>query len=422
MRNRFLQPAIAAALCLPILLLAPTASRAQETSGGSSYSVLNVGDLQTSTSVAGQGRAGVEAAVPTESVLNSINPALWSGMHNVTLQAAMDFAQYKVSDATSSLYQNNTNIQGFSVAFPLSEDYGITPALAFRPYSTVNYRTQLQQQIGTGSDSTQALTTYQGSGGISEVLLGTSFRPIDKIAVGASLDWYFGAIEHRSLVNFPDGSLNPATYFRSDHYSGLGARVGLEVEPVENLRIGAVYQTGADLERTRYLINSYTDQGRDVIDTTDMTTTTVKLPPRITFGASYQIGRSIVAADASLQSWTTEDFANARNSGRYAVGYEYKPSESVNAEGFDRWTFRFGGFMENTYYALPGGNIDQMGLSLGFGLPLTTFNRLNANTAIDVALQVGTRGTTDNGLTKEMFGRISVELAISELWFTRLRR
>lgn len=422
MRNRFLRPTIAAALCLPILLLAPRNSTAQQTSGGSSYSVLNIGDLQTSTSVAGQGRGGVETAVPTGSVLNSINPALWSTMHNVTLQASMDFAQSKVTDGASSLYQNSTHIQGFSVAFPVSEEYGITPALAFRPYSTVNYRTQLQQYIVTGSDSTQALTTYQGSGGLSEVLLGTSFKPMEEIALGASLDWYFGSIENRSLVNFPNQSLNPATYFRNDQYSGLGGRIGLEVEPVSNLRLGAVYQTGSSLERVRYLINSYDDQGRQVIDTTNTITSTVKIPPRFTFGASYQMGRSILAADASVQSWTTEDFANTRNTGRYAVGYEYQPSESVNAEGFDRWTFRLGGFLENTYYSLPGGNVDQMGFTLGFGIPLTTFNRLNANTAIDVAFQVGTRGTTDNGLTQETFGRLSVELAISELWFTRLRR
>ncbi len=407
-----------AALALALL----PATVGAQTSGGSSYSVLNLGDLQTSTSVAGQGRGGVETAVPLGLVFNSVNPAGWSSMRSVTLQASMNFDQYKVSDAQRSLYQNNTSIQGFSVAFPFSEEYGITAGLGFRPYTTVNYRTQLSQRVQTGTDSATALTTFHGDGGLSEALLGTSFKPASWLSLGAALEWYFGSIQRRTIVTFPESSLNPATYFRNEHFQGLGGRFGLQIEPTPNLYLGAVFQTATELDRTHYLINNYVDAGRDVVDTTERGVTAVTIPPKLSFGASYRAGRSLVAVDAAMQAWEKDEFSTARSAARYGIGYEYLASESMNAAGWERWTFRLGGFFENTYYSLPGGDIDQMGVTLGFGVPLTSFNRLNANTAIDVAFQLGTRGTTENGLTKEMFGKLSLEIAISELWFSKLRK
>jgi hypothetical protein len=41
---------------------------------------------------------------------------------------------------------------------------------------------------------------------------------------------------------------------------------------------------------------------------------------------------------------------------------------------------------------------------------------------MDVGIELGTRGTTENGLTQELFGKLSVELSINELWFQSSRR
>ena len=70
--------------------------------------------------------------------LNSLNPAGWADLRSVTLAAGMNFQQYQVSTASQSLYQNSTRLQGFSIGFPFSEKHGITAAMLFRPYSTVN--------------------------------------------------------------------------------------------------------------------------------------------------------------------------------------------------------------------------------------------------------------------------------------------
>ena len=45
-----------------------------QTSGGSTYSIFNIGDLRNGTTAAAAGRGGVETAVPSPSIINSFNP------------------------------------------------------------------------------------------------------------------------------------------------------------------------------------------------------------------------------------------------------------------------------------------------------------------------------------------------------------
>lgn len=418
--NRRIIQLLATVIVLGLIGL-PTATA--QTSGGSTYSSLNIGDLQTSTSVAGQGLAGVESAMPMPGNLNSLNPAGWADLRSVTLAAGMNFEQYQVSTASQSLYQNSTRLQGFSIGFPFSETYGITAAILFRPYSTVNYRSQLTERIPlAGTDTALSTITKQGSGGVSQAVLGSSFKPIDQLTVGAGLDWYFGAIESRSNVAFDNTSLNPATYLTSDQYRGIGGRFGLQARPIEGLQVGATLQTGVTLNRVRFLINNYLDAAGQVIDTTGTDTADITVPQRLTIGASYQMGRSILGTEISTQAWESDVLTTATSAMRYGVAYQYTASESINAEGFDRWTFRAGASYEDTYYLTSNGAISQLGFTLGVGFPLAAYNRLNANPAMDIAFQFGTRGTTENGLTRETFGKLSVELSLSELWFVKVRR
>ncbi len=413
-------PALMLALaCTPAGAQTPT----QQTSGGSTYSVFNLGDLPASTSAIGVGRGGVEVATPSPMTLNSMNPAAWSDLRFVTIQASLVFEQFQVSNGASTIHQNNTKLQGFAAGFPYAKSFGGSIALAFRPYSNVNYRTQVEQSvplIDTGS--TQSQTTYQGHGGISEMMIGTSIRPVDWLAVGLTASRYFGTIQSDALIEFPNSSLSPASYTALAQHGGWGGRIGLRAEPTPDIHVGAVLETGAKLTRDRVQISNFTEQGQSVMDTTGKASETVTLPPRISLGAAVRTGRFLLAADGSTQLWDQSDFTTARSSSRVGASFDRLPNESPTATGFDRWTFRGGVYYDQTYYDLPSGGINQYGLSLGASIPLTRITGLNANTMLDVAAELGRRGSTTNGLTQETFFRFFVELSVSELWFVKSRR
>jgi hypothetical protein len=423
MHRKSILPALAAAL-LGVIAVQP--AEAQQ-DGGSSYSIFNLGDIRQAVTASGVARGGSEVAVTSPRTINGTNPALWGDLETVSVQAGMSFAQYQVSDDNSSLYQNRTSLQNFSAGFPMSDVYNSALVLSIRPYSTVNYLTQLASRVPTAAgDTADGTISYSGDGGISEATFGASFAPIPEVTIGVAGSRFFGAIRNSSGVSFPDGSLNPAVYQRNDVFGGWGFRAGLAARPIEGLTIGGVFESGSNLNRERHDIAAYVDRSpqgsEEVVDTTASDTQTVKLAPRITAGASYRTGRALLSTQVTMQAWSADDFANARNSMRIALGFDRMGNEAAGASGFDRWTLRAGAYMDQTYFNVRGTGIDEVGVSIGAGIPLTFVSRLNVGTTLDLAIEAGQRGSTDNGLTKELFGRFNLELTLGELWFIRSRR
>jgi hypothetical protein len=281
----------------------------------------------------------------------------------------------------------------------------------------------VEQQVPLNDSTTTGLSTFGGTGGLSEALLGSSFKPVEWLGIGATANLFFGSINSRTEVSFPNADLNPASNSTSDLFVGFGGRFGLTLQPDSNFRVGAVYESGSNLTRERNVVNRFTESGREIVDTLSVSEEKWKLPPRVTVGASYISGRFLFSADASFQSWGTEQFTTARPENRFAIGIDRLPSTSINASGFERWTFRFGGYYRQTYYKLPNGEgIDQMGVTLGARYPISGVAGFNSSTAFDIGLELGRRGKLDNGLTQEMFGRVTLGLAISEIWFLRSKR
>lgn len=409
--------AIAASLLLPIAAL-----RAQ-TAGGSSYSVFNLGDIQPVTTAAGVSRGHVEVATFSPRSVNSTNPAMWGDLENVTIQAGLLFSQSKLSDAGGSIAQNRTALQNFSAGFPISSLFHATLAAGLKPFSTVSYRTLISAKAPTVTgDSVTSSSTYFGEGGVSEAFFGTSFAPIPEVTVGLSGARYFGTVNNTTKVAFPGNELNPATYARNEHFGGWGLHAGLLVRPIPAVGIGLAFETPVDLTRDREDITSFTEQSENVVDTSARTSSSVTIPSRITAGASWSTGRFLLSAEGSLQTWEGGSFSSARNSMRVGAGMDRLGAAGAGSRGFDRWTLRLGGYYDQTYYNVGGKGIDDYGFTLGAGIPLTTTTNLTVGTLLEVALDLGRRGVTDSGLTQELYARLNIELAVSELWFVRSRR
>ena len=398
----------------------PLPSLLSAQSGGSSYSIFNIGDLQTSTTASSAGRGGVEAAIPYSDLLNSVNPAAWTTLDYVTIQAGLRFEQYRVSDANQSIWQNRTAFQNVTVGLPYSKKLGGTIGLGIRPFTTVNYRTGLQQEVPSGDTHVIADLTYSGSGGISQGFIGTALSPIDNISLGATLDFYFGTSENRTIVDFPVSNLNDAGYANNDSWSGIGATLGLLVNPTENLRIGVAFTPGFTLTDKRESFSIFRESGFD--DTIGVTESESELliPGKISVGASWQHGRTLLSGDVLMQGWGEHDqLLQTRNRLRTGIGVDYLPAKGTLASGLSKWTLRSGLWYEQTYYALTQGDINEMGVTAGVHIPFSTTGRLGSGAGADIGLEVGMRGTTENGLTREIFGKLSLELAISEFWFAR---
>ena len=422
MHNRSIFLSVRRALGLLFVLFSGTITL--QAQGGSSYSIFNIGDLENTTTAAGTGLGGIESAVPYSTILNSLNPASWSTLKYVSIHAGLTFEQYRVSDADESIWQNRTSLRNFAAGFPFSERYGGTLGIGVRPYSTVNYRTGRLQPVPSGDTTVDASLISSGSGGVTEGFAGVSFAPTQWLSVGLSPSFYFGSIENRTLVDFPITSLNDAGYLSIDRFGGIGGTAGVMVRATEDLRLGATFSMPATLDVDRTQLGIFREGGFEDTASIQQSTLEIDIPARMTFGATYKSGRTVLAGEGLLQSWSGHSRFNqtARNRLRTAIGAEYLPGTSATSSGIDRWTLRTGLWYEQTYYSLEQGDINALGLTLGFNIPFSRTGRLGSGSGMDLALELGTRGTTDNGLTQELFGKFSLELAINELWFQPSRR
>ena len=97
-----------------------------------------------------------------------------------------------------------------------------------------------------------------------------------------------------------------------------------------------------DAGNTQYL--------EDASDTLAKITSDYQIPTKLTFGATYKIGRTGISSEVNLQDWSINNDVNSTSSNKIAIGFDYFANSSYNATGLDKLSFRLGAYKEKSYY------------------------------------------------------------------------
>ena len=204
--------------------------------------------------------------------------------------------------------------------------------------------------------------------------------------------------------------------YLSDLYGGIGVRFGFVAEPINNLYLGAYLELNSKLNidrKVHFQSAFFSDSVISYKMETDM-------PSLWGAGLSYKTGNFLFAAD-----YITQDFQK----------FSYNPGSSeftkyenisfgiarIGLFGFqrdllDRMTYMIGGGIKQNYVLVNGNKIKEVYASFGITAPLIGL------ASMDASVTLGKRGTTDNGLLKESFGRLSVSLSLGDIWFQPYKR
>ena len=94
-------------------------------------------------------------------------------------------------------------------------------------------------------------------------------------------------------------------------------------------------------------------------------------------------------------------------------GY-FIPNYSSFTNYFSRITYRAGLRYDQTGMIVNNKEINNFGITFGFGLPLgSNFSNLN------LGFELGRRGTTDAGLIEESYFKVNVGLSLNDKWFIK---
>ena len=380
--------------------------------GGSAYSILGLGDLRLAPGVryAGMGNAGI--ALPGASYINSLSPATWSRINRIRIEAAFLYEGFSSSDGTTSRFLSTGTFNGALLAIPISTAHGIVFVGGFTPYSTTNY------DIFTSGSQMGIDFTIQhvGRGGLTKGQVGFSYAPSQELSLGASFNYLFGTVNTTRTFTPISASYAGGKTLEKFTARGSGASIGAVYTGfagINELSLGIVVSTRTTLTTERQLTYEFQSER----DTTNEQQGTLGLPIGVGIGLAYQLGeRYLFAADYFTQPWSSADLTGVRNEGirnnhRISAGAERLPSRDTFASWLDKLSYRLGFYYDASYYSINGQPINQWTVTGGLTVPLSGETRLN------VALEYGSRGKTENNLIRDKIVRLLLSVNFSELWF-----
>ena len=410
----------------------PADAVAQRATRGSLYSRLGIGELRNYGSSQAQALGGEGLAFASAQRAAFANPA---GLGSQVLTWAGAGFRYETVTARDQL--ENTSKVGYGTvdhvmfSFPIiTQKLGF--GASFAPFTRVGYNIRLTDRL-SGVDGVQDSTAYavdhSGTGGLQKVDLGLGYSFGNNLLAGASVNFIFGLIDEFRETTFESDLFSSSRISNATRLSGITATIGVQgskaglLADEDEFAFGAVFTLPTGLDGTKVLtIGESLD--KDTLGTA--IDANVDLPWRLGIGAAYAPSKKVtIMVEGRYEPWT--DFeANLPLPGletgsealqdrlRLGGGVEILPAGTdLFASYLKQIGYRVGLFVDKSYVQpLPGEDLRTYGVTGGLSFPTRV-----PGTRIDINLEVGRRGNTDNGLIRETYYRIGVNVNIGERWF-----
>ena len=390
--------------------------------GGSNYSTFGIGDIIYGQTASSQAMGGTQISVPSNNTINMLNPAMWSLVRTTRVQTGYRFNQNStVMDGGTNFLQNNGSLNGFYSLFNFDTVKEISAVLLFQPFSSVNYYMSSPASVNKSGVNLQGDKIFRGSGGLSNLTIGLSSKIFDGFYLGGSVAALIGKIDHSTLVSYHNAHTLNYQVNNSDIFLGVNFNIGTMINPIDNFYIGAFYQhqNKSKVEsRNEYM---YIPTLGVLTDTAVLNNFNASMPSFWGVGVSFIVGGFLLSTDYVVGNFSdlsinktaqNDDFNNTR---KISFGTVKLGNPNQFASLSDRASYKFGAYHEQLYYKVNTHSINEYGLSAGFQFPVSR------TAQIDFSLVFGTRGTSNNGLLKENFGRMIIELSIGDIWFRPFR-
>ncbi len=391
-------------------------------STSSPYSRFGVGELATKGTTHNKAMGGVGIALRDKHYINTSNPASYTTLDSTSFIFDMgitsNFNQLENLEAKEN--HSNVNLEYFAFAFSMKKWWGFSAGI--RKVTNVDYDLDFNfQNKEFGAYSTK----YEGSGGVNKVYLSNGFRLGRNLSVGFSTNYNWGKINENKSASFEDGYGLPLYSKEELKVSNFNFEFGTQYTAYfkndRQLHIGATFSNKTDLtgEYTKFLHRA---TPLDTVSYLNIDKKILELPNSFGIGVAVVSKKLTLAADANYQAWGDVASLNTESTGvnvalkdsyKLALGAEFTPKKFSGRRFFDRLNYRAGVFYHNSNLEINGTRLKEYGATVGLGIPIRS-------SYLNLALELGTRGTTDKGLIKENYAKVSLSFSIFETWFQKI--
>mgnify|MGYP001024818594 CR=1 FL=1 len=398
----------------------------------SPFSRFGLGDLQSHTHGRTSAMGGATLGSRNSQQVNIANPASYTSTDSLAFlfEFGMNgkFSSYK--NDIDHFATNDVNFRYFVMSFPITRK--VSTALGLTPYSDVGYDIQVNQEL---PNSGNVRYLYYGEDSLSRAFWGVAVSPLKNISVGANLYYFFGSLQRKSNVTFPNNiemysiEKNDGLRLR-DFGLNYGIQATIPMEKDQSITLGATFSNkpkftafSTDISlKTLYL---YDDSGNpfgdvDTLSYRDELKGKIQMPMSVGLGVSYVKKNKLeLNADYQFEQWTKARFLNESyffltDRSIFSVGGEYIPEKFSIRSYTSRMAYRAGLRYEKTYLNISNQQVNDFGISFGVGLPV-----YRSNSTINISAELGRRGNTSDDLVRENYVKLNLSVNLYDLWFVK---
>jgi long-subunit fatty acid transport protein len=393
----------------------------------SPYSKYGIGDNVGFTNTINASMGGIYNALRRNNFVNHRNPASYTAID--TQSFVFDIGYYSnniILQSNSAVSKGNTGgISHILFAFPLSKTLKMAGGIL--PVSVIDF--SAAESFPKDSIIGSHKFIYDGEGGINKVMLGIAYQPsfFDKLSIGVNAEYLFGNYYRSSTLTFPD-SANTLSSRTEYNYSisafnfNFGAQYLQTFNNGDALTIGFNYVLPAHLP-TKNQYRHYTFSSAAAIETIrdsikySNTTGEIQLPQSVGVGLSYaRENKFLFGLDLGYEQWSNFSLQGVtyeqilKDNYTFNIGCEYKPN--IYGNYLEKIAYRLGVNYQTGIITLRNTNISQIGIALGFGLPIK-----KQGTQVNLYLEYCKKGTTQNDLIREDYLRVGISFSARDRWF-----
>jgi len=381
----------------------------------SPYSFYGIGDMKFRGTIENRSMGGV--SIEQDSIhMNVENPSSYANLKQTTFTVGGTYGTSKLKTDTQSAKASRSTFDYLLLGVPLGK-FGAGFGLI--PVSSVGYKIINDNSATPGASSSQ----FEGKGGLNKVFLGLGYKLKPNWNIGADIQYNFGKIETRSLEAI-SGVSSSTSEVNTSKLSGVSFNIGTmyqrKIKEKLNLYTSLNYTFGSTLKsKSESIIQVNTDPD-PVVPT--LYERELKLPGRLTFGAGVGEARKwLIGTTIAFQGsgdlnnyYNTRENVHYDNYSKYAIGGYYIPDYTSFASYFSRITYRAGLKYEKIGLVINNESINDVGLSLGAGFPITgSFSNVN------FGIEFGKKGTVSSGLIQENYINFSLGFSFNDKWFIK---
>lgn len=410
--NLFIACALAASLAAPAL-------RAQNGTM-SPYSRFGYGLLNDQANAAQRAMGGVGIAQRSGREVNFMNPASYAAIDTLTFlfDMALDLKSLHSTEGDIKGKDFSGGLDYITLQFPVTKWGGMCIGLI--PYSETGYK--------FGDEITHGQYSRQGSGELSQLMVGLSGRPLPGLTVGANISYLFGTLLNDTYVTATASgaqSLFERVIEVRDYNLRLGIQYGFPINRDHYLNFGAIYTPPKSMHGHTYGVkyDLTADAAPDTVGYTRMGGR-YSVPATYGLGIAYTWSRGLFAElDFSYQPWkgvkyqALKDFDSAsftrfNNRFKLALGLTYQ----YNGRGnwLQRVSWRLGASLMRDYIRIGDNSLRERALTFGFGLPAPS-----SKSMVNLSFEFRHRQAHPQPLVKEDYFMATIGFNINELWFWR---